>query len=258
MAIRVKFLAAVAALGLAAPVMASAATVNISYTAYANSSSTGAALAARDAFLGGPAMGEDFEGFTACKSKSAVTSGCANGTINTTGIGSFTGIGPAFTGGGSQVKPVDKIVVRTNVPDPYGRFNVTPGGANWLDSNDMNGILWTLAAPIGTFFDKIAFLLTDLDDVGNFKFGISANGESTVERPGAAKLGNGALHLVTMTFSAPVSALSISMINGVGDGFGFDGGRVSTIAAVPVPAAGLLLLGGLGALAAMKRRRRAA
>jgi hypothetical protein len=44
------------------------------------------------------------------------------------------------------------------------------------------------------------------------------------------------------------------MTNGTNDGFGIDAIKV---AAVPVPAAGFLLLAGLGGLAAFKRRKSA-
>ena len=243
-------LAALAVFIIAAPLAVSAATVSINYTSYTNAQ-VGQALLARDTFMTGPAVGEEFENFTACNGSNSLS--CANGTIITS-VGTFTGIGPAITNGASQVLPKDKIVVRTSVPAPFGRFNTTPGAgsANWLDSNDLNGILWTLVAPGTTYFDKIAFFLTDLDDVGNVRFSIQANGGAAVERTGVA--GDGRLHLVTMRFDTGITNLSIRMVNGAGDGFGFDGARV---AAVPVPAAGFLLLGALGGLAAMRRRRKA-
>ena len=245
-----RFLAAAAAFVIALPLSVSAATVNINYTNFAKSD-IGAARAARDAFMGGPAIGEEFESFTACKSKTSAN--CDNGRIITS-VGTFTGITPSITNGGSQVGPKDAIVVRTSAPNPYGRFNTTLGGANWLDSNDLAGILWTLAAPTSSFFQKISFFLTDIDDVGDVKFNIQANGEAAVVRPGPNRLSNGALYLVTMDFNSKVSDLSISMVNGKGDGFGFDSAQVQ-VAPVPVPAAGFLLLGALGGLMAMRRRR---
>ena len=58
-----------------------------------------------------------------------------------------------------------------------------------------------------------------------------------------------------MLFSSPVRDLRISMVNGTGDGFGVDGVR---IALVPLPAGGLLLLGAIGGLAALRRRKKTA
>lgn len=240
------------------PALAPAATVTITMTTYAND---GSALTARDSFIGGrPVLSEDFEEFVACTSKTDAGS-CANGTINTN-VGQFTGIAPSITNGGSQVAPKDRVVVRTNTPDPFGRFNVTPDGKNWLDSNDMYGIKWEVpgmaALPMIT---RIAFLLTDVDDVGDIAFQLLARNLGDYEfqaeslKLDGTDLPNGTLHLVTMLFSDPVKDLRIKMLNGKGDGFGVDGVRM---AVVPLPAAGLLLLGALGGLAAMRRRKKAA
>lgn len=153
----------------------------------------------------------------------------------------------------------NQIVVRSGTPTPYGRFNVTPDGKNWLDSNDCEGILWSVLAPGSTDLKKIAFLLTDIDDVGNVIFSITVKDGSTelVALPRAsttANLGDGKLHLVTMSFAKRTDDIKIKMINGSGDGFGIDGIRLS---AVPLPAGGVLLLAGLGGLVLLRRRRAA-
>jgi hypothetical protein len=246
-------LAAAASLALALPVGGAwAATVSITYDSYM-SSGKAAALAARDSFIGPKvARAEDFEtGFVPCTGSNKTT--CSSGTI-VTEVGTFTGFGGVHTGGDSQVKPKDKIVVKSGTKNTYGRYNVTPGGANWLDSNDREGIRWTLATTPGLTFSRIAFLLTDLDDVGRIVFSITVDGGAAVPRPASEPGGNGRVHLVTMEFAKPVSSFDITMVNGTGDGFGFDGAR---IAAVPVPAAGLLLAGALGAVGLVARRRKA-
>lgn len=240
------------------PTLASAATVTISMTKYGN---TASALAARDSFIGiGPVISEDFEGFLACTGKNSPA--CAKSPLDTA-VGRFSGIGPHQTNGGSQVDPKDSAVVRTSSKDVYGRYNVTPGGSKWLDSNDLQGIQWDVPGMADLpMIGRIAFLLTDVDDVGTIDFvlqamdtGVLGEFMDTSLSLNNNGLKNGTLHLVTMLFSGPVKDLRISMLNGKGDGFGFDGARV---AVVPVPAAGLLLLGAIGGLAALRRRKKAA
>ena len=122
----------------------------------------------------------------------------------------------------------------------------------------MNGIRWEVPGASGlSGITKIAFFLTDVNDVGRVAFSIKAN-EGTLTNnvmnlPNASGRPNGELLLVTMDFSDALSLITIDMTTGTGDGFGLDGIRV---AAVPLPAAGLLLLGGLGGLAAVRRRRK--
>lgn len=245
--------AALVLTGLAVPSVATAATVTVTYEAY-NAGAVASALADRDMFFNGATTaGEDFEGFVACPAD-----GCASGTVRT-GVGDFVGFGGAISNGGSQVNPKDKVVVRSGTPNPFGRFNVTPGGAKWLDSNDREGIMWTVLTPGSTYLSKIAFLLTDLDDVGNVLFTITVKGldltPTIVPRAGTnGNIGDGKLHLVTIDFDGPTEDVVIKMKNGTGDGFGIDGIR---LAAVPLPAGGLLLLAGLGGLALLRRRRAA-
>ncbi len=250
--------AAVILSAVAAPSVSSAASVTVGYSTPFGSSQAqiNLALAAQDAFLPGSAVTaqEDFEGFTACTGSNVNT--CANGTVTSSAVGTFTGITPSHTGGGSQIAPFDKIVVREALSNPFGRFNVTPDGSKYLDSNDMNGISWSVLAPGSTYLTKIAFFLTDIDDVGNIQFTITVKDGQTVlaTAPRTTASGDRKLHLVTLTFDGPTDNVVIKMVNGKGDGFGIDGIR---LAAVPLPAGGLLLLAGLGGLALLRRRRAA-
>jgi hypothetical protein len=180
-----------------------------------------------------------------------------------TSVGQFTGTGS--TGGGQSAFDCGGGVGATScvrsdddpsgVPGPFGRFALD--GENWLDSNDMTSVLWEIpgGATIG-MFSHIAFFLTDLDDVGSLRFFITVNGDIVEQRPGGNNnLGtDGTLHLVTMKFSSLVGGATILMTNGVGDGFGIDKIGVS---AVPLPAAGWMLLAGVGGLLAAKRRKKA-
>lgn len=232
---------------------AMAATIDIGFRSFSKADAP-LALLERDGFIGtGRVLAEDFEfGFLPCNN--ANHQDCSAGTILSSELGSFTGFGERTQDGASQVRPKSKIVVRTGAEGVAGRYNVTPGGSNWLDSNDREGITWSFTAPGSLSFRRLAFFLTDLDDVGQVVFSISVNGGQAVSRPETEPGGNGRLHLITMLFDDPVNTFSMRMVNGTRDGFGLDGAR---IAVVPVPAAGLLMLGTIAGLAVLARRRRA-
>lgn len=238
------------------PVAASAASVDINFQTFGSGAGANiaGATAALDAFIGGQRIiGEEtFDGFIACPA-----AGCAS-SPSTTSVGAFSGITPAATSGGSLVAPEDEVVVRSSNPNPFLRFNVVGAEDKWLDSNDMDGIRWEIpGASALSNITKIAFFLTDVNDVGSVAFSISANDGTLVNNvtnlPNASGRPNGELLLVTMNFSEALSLINIDMKTGRGDGFGMDGIKVAT---VPLPAAGLLLLGGLGGLAALRRRKR--
>jgi hypothetical protein len=208
-----------------------------------------AGLAARDAFIGGPTVLAT-QGF-----------GGLVGTPNpSTNVGTFVGGGGSFPDGSTAINcglgdGLSSCVRTGNVGDRYD----VDGDEALLDSNDMERVVWSI--PGGSAlsqFNQIAFLVTDIDDVQFVRFTIEAAGSlvglTTVANTVTGGLASGRLHLVTMAFDDFVSDLTITMTNGRNDGFGID---AIAIAAVPVPAAGLLLLGGLGGLAALKRRKKA-
>lgn len=262
------FTAGVTALALSAGI-AAAATVSINVQSFGSFAGgnldVAGALEARDAFIGTMPVvaSENFDGLTACPAV-----GCS-ATPLSTAVGNFSAILP-FNTGDSPVAPLDQAVVRTGTPGApmYGRFSVEGANNQYLDSNDARGILWEVPGDAGFTLDKLAFFLTDVNDSGNLSFEITASGavlQSNVTTDIDGDLGNGALHLVTFSFSKRVGGadgFSIRLTNtcadqagaaNCSDGFGIDG---IVVAAVPLPAAGLLLLGALGGLAAVRGRRR--
>jgi len=215
--------------------------------------------ALRSAFLSGSSntqtVIENFEGFTACDGTNAGS--CSATPINSK-VGTFTGINGAVIGA-SPVAPLDEAVIRGI--DQFGRFNTTAGGSNYIDSNDQKGI--KLAMP-GNFplFDRMAFFLMDIDDVANFDFRITArtfapDPEELAVVTNNQKWNSGVLHLVKIDFGQNVSTANIRMLNlsAEADGFGMDDFYV---AAVPLPAGGLLLLTALGGLGFASRKRKKA
>jgi len=243
------------------PVFASAATVDINFQSFGagkNSADIAGAITERNAFIGSTpvVVNEAFDGFTACDN---TNSGSCD-VSPATSVGQFTGITPSITTGGSQVDPKGKIVIRSDTPNAFNRFDVEGTDGNWLDSNDMNGINWDIpgSSSLSSNITKIAFFLTDVDDVGNLNFSITASGDVTsynVSNAPTSGRPDGELLLVTMLFSEAVSDLNIQMISGTNDGYGIDG---ITVAAVPLPAGGVLLLTALGGVAALRRKRKAA
>jgi len=240
---------------------AGAATVSINAESFgAGAASAAAARAAQTAFHSGAVRSttEDFEGFAVSGSPASFTAP----TIETA-VGDFTSIAPARASG-APLSPAAQLHVRDGSGNTSNRFNTTLGGSNYLDSNDNNGILWTVpgSASLGAF-DRISFLATDIDDVGNVQFSLTAGGDvlDTIFNPPAPSatvknaLGDGELLLFTLLFGEQVSDLTVEMIGGVGDGFALDD---VTVSAVPLPAAAWMLLAGVGALAGIGRARRAA
>ena len=142
--------------------------------------------------------------------------------------------------------------VRTDGP-LFGRQNLSDGGANWLDSNDLELLVWEVGGA-GTF-DSLSFFLTDVGDITrtDFNFTVAAAGSDPVTTHIARQV-NGTINFVRILFDAPIAAATVTFTSQHNDGFGLDDATVATVAAIPLPAGGLLLLGGLAGFAALRRR----
>ena len=192
-----------------------------------------------------------------------------------TAIGSISTIETdPLANGGSAIAPFDQAQIRSFEQGEwsFGRFDSDPdfpaGGGiaadqnQFLDSNDTAGLKFEITSDdVGGAFDRIVMILTDVDDVGQVAFFGNAAGEEVVANFSAdtdansnGKESNGDIFLLTFLFDELVDSATLFTFLDPGDGYGTD--AIGVGATVPLPAAGWLLIGGLGGLAALKRRRK--
>jgi hypothetical protein len=186
----------------------------------------------------------------------------SHGTTNpqNTNAGSFTSLG-GLGSGASKINGGAGLEVRGDNDMSWGRFNADKLdsdliGGKWLDSNDTLGMKWDIGG-LGKF-NTLAFFLIDAADVGG-KFSIKV-GETLFSQVlgGDGRTKNGNVQLVTILLPEAVRDLTVELFhNRTNDGFGIDGATIANVAPVPVPPAAALLISGVLALGAVRRRRQA-
>jgi len=134
-------------------------------------------------------------------------------------------------------------------PGFNGQGNALPESGAWsLNSADTEGMSWIARRGDGGMFQRIAFALTDPADNNKNRLDIVVNGSHS---RGWDNLTNGETWLAVITLDKPMEFAVIDIRTSLRDGFTLDG---AALAPVPLPASVLFLLGGLGMMAAFRRR----
>jgi hypothetical protein len=243
----------VAAAGLIAALMpASASALGIDVRTFTSLGDARSAYATEAAKFTAFAV-EDFED----RVTEPVPLGQISGTLNTR-VGGFTTVSGTGSGTSAIGDGTNLAVRQDSETNDGGRFNTTLGGSRYLDSNDTNGIRWSIpgSVPDGLgLFDRILFTLVDVADQGRILTinALDADGSAYNTTRTIMSQGPSTINTVLISFTAPVSIATILLAkNGTNDGFSIDDARVG---AIPLPAAAWLLLAASGGLIAAKRRR---
>lgn len=205
----------------------------------------------------------DFETLGATLGETELTIGAM------TDAGLFARSGGLDGSGGSVIGTGTQVALREDGKGDfrqYGRFNTTPGGKFYLDTNDLSYMQWIIDPGPGVVFDSLIFVMIDAGDVGS-RIGIEIDGiekhwqwEADDGFGNTYDIPNGFAQLVRIDFGAIVSgtdSIRLGMsVDPENDGIGFDDFALG-LSEVPLPAAGWLLLGGVAALGAFGRKRRA-
>jgi hypothetical protein len=136
-----------------------------------------------------------------------------------------------------------------------GRYNTTPGGSQWLDSNDITNFTLDLTLPTNSLF----FFMTDVEDVGaagQLAITVQNSLTDSVEQIfSMSQLGNGATYFVGIRAEGVIQQLR--WINDQrNDGFGLDdfGTLLPEDPIVPEPSTYILLGSALLGAAFFRRR----
>ena len=181
---------------------------------------------------------ENFNEFTASDTSGYTSLSTSVGTFSVA-PGSQPG-NPTWSSGTKQ----NQFTILDAADTPFsGRYSTTPGGGNWLDSNDITGI------QLSTSLDTLVFMITDVNDVhpGDTLTIKTADGteSSAFEQSPEAKNGN--LYFVAITSSAPIGDVWF-LNNSHADGYGLDdfGTVVDPPPPTPTPEPGTLGIAGVG------------
>jgi hypothetical protein len=129
-----------------------------------------------------------------------------------TTVGTFSVVAGSQSSTGSGTHKNEFTVLNSSDTPFQGRYNTTPGGKNWLDSNDITKLQLT------TSLDTVYFFISDADDTGGTLTLQTADGTSATF---PTNTGNGSLFFVAITSIDPIGYIRW-LDSSRADGYGLD------------------------------------
>lgn len=180
----------------------------------------------------------------------------------TTKVGTFASLGGSGSGSTCDANSVSGTCSQIALEQDTinGQGNLLPTDGEWaVSSNDTLGVSWLAKLDSGKLFNQVIFTLRDAVDRSDelsLAISTSEGGLFTI----FGRQPNDTQQIVVIDFLGNgVSEVTIDIAlnaNKPDDGFTIDGATLIATP-VPLPASALLLIGGVGAIGLMRRRRRA-